>query len=357
MPARPTLSRLPAELPQIVRIVIAALVGWQLALWILDDGGAHPPLYAAIVPLVAMRDEPYSALNVSIDRLLGVVAGVCVGLAVVHLLGVTLPAVGLVIGIGLLFGAVLRLGPALNVQGALSGLLVFTNPDPEFYGVSRLWETGLGAGVTVVLSAVLFPANARRTFEAELTHAADDLADLLRRLAELVTASRTGLPEPEAVAALLDAAHELEVRTRALPTTLDSAVTAVTRNPLRRRDREPLAALRPRAELGADVGRVLAVLVDETLDLATRPDLRPGWPAMARPLPAILLGTVGTVRSRVRPPEGSEPDPADQLAAVVADVREWQREDRDRPTALLRRPVHRLLGRLGADVVPVIDAG
>ena len=78
---------------------------------------------------------------------------------------------------------------------------------------------------------------------------------------------------------------------------------------------------------------------------------------MARPLPRSCSGRWATIRSRVRPPEGSEADPADELAAVVADVRDWQREDRNRPTALLRRPVHRLLGRLGVNVVPGVDAG
>jgi hypothetical protein len=352
MAARPTLTRVTGELPQIIRIVIAALVSWQLAQWALDDGGAHPPLYAAIVPLVAMRDEPYSALNVSADRLLGVLAGVGVGLAVVNLLGVTLPAVGIVIGVGLLIGTLLRLGPALNLQCALSGLLVFTNADPAFYGVSRLWETGLGAGVTVLMSAVIFPANARRHFEGELHAAADELGDVLRRCAELVAASRTAPPEPDQVADLLAAAHRVEATARELPKTLETALTAVTRNPLRRRDRAPLEALRPQAALAADVGRIVAVLVDEALDLAGRPDLRPTWPGSAQPLPTILLGIVGVIRARLSP--GAAHD-TDELQPVVAEVRAWQRDDQARSTAVLRRPVHRLLVRLGADVLPVVD--
>src|SRR5271170_6689832 len=64
--------RLRVEVPQAVRVVIAAGVSWQLCMWILNGPHGHPPVYAAVVPLVAMRDHPYSAFNVSLDRLVGV---------------------------------------------------------------------------------------------------------------------------------------------------------------------------------------------------------------------------------------------------------------------------------------------
>jgi Flp pilus assembly protein TadB len=67
---------------------------------------------------------------VSVDRLIGVAGGVCVGIGTVQWLGQSALSVGLVLLAGLLIGMVLRLGPNLNIQAAASGLLVFANPDP-----------------------------------------------------------------------------------------------------------------------------------------------------------------------------------------------------------------------------------
>jgi uncharacterized membrane protein YgaE (UPF0421/DUF939 family) len=128
------------EVPQAVRVVIAAGVSWQLCMWILNGPHGHPPVYAAVVPLVAMRDHPYSAFNVSLDRLVGVLAGVCLGIAVVQWLGLSTLAVVLVLAVGLIGGIALQLGPGTNIQVAASSLLVFSNPDPNVYAFARLWR-------------------------------------------------------------------------------------------------------------------------------------------------------------------------------------------------------------------------
>ena len=61
--ARPILA---AEGPSMLRIVVASVVAWQVCVWL---GAQQPPIFAVIVPLVALRDAPYSALNVSMVRL------------------------------------------------------------------------------------------------------------------------------------------------------------------------------------------------------------------------------------------------------------------------------------------------
>jgi len=158
LPDRATLrKRFFAEWPQIVRIVIAAVVSWEVC-QLIDTSAV--PIFAVVAPLVAMRDQPFSALNVSFDRIIGVVVGVVLGVVVVRLFGSTLLSVVVVLAVGLLSGVVLRIGPVLNIQVALTGLLVFTSIDPDTYGITRLWETLIGAGVTVVLSPFLFPPDA-----------------------------------------------------------------------------------------------------------------------------------------------------------------------------------------------------
>jgi hypothetical protein len=140
------------EGPQIARILVAAAVSWELCVWL---GATQPPVFAVVVPLVAMRDAPDSALNVSVARLVGVVAGLSIGIAVLSWLRPSAVSVVLVLALALGVGVVLRIGDTLNLQVAISALLLFANADPAAYAVSRLWETSVGAAVTIVLSPLL----------------------------------------------------------------------------------------------------------------------------------------------------------------------------------------------------------
>ena len=86
------------EGPQIARILVAAAVSWELCVWL---GATQPPVFAVVVPLVAMRDAPDSALNVSMARLVGVVAGLSIGIAVLSWLRPSAVSVVLVLALAL----------------------------------------------------------------------------------------------------------------------------------------------------------------------------------------------------------------------------------------------------------------
>ena len=79
----------------------------------------------------------------------------------------------------------LRIGNALNTQVAVSAPLVFNLTDSEGYAVTRLWETGLGIVVTVLLAPFLFAANPLSVARAELARVAAGLVDALRASAAL----------------------------------------------------------------------------------------------------------------------------------------------------------------------------
>jgi hypothetical protein len=130
-----------AELPQVARIVVAAAVAWEAALLL---GATQPPIFAALVPLVSLRDDPFSAFNLSVARLVGVVAGLLIAIGVLAVLEPTTVAIAAVLALALLVGVVLRIGNVLNTQVAVSALLVFSSTDTAGYAVTRLWETGLG---------------------------------------------------------------------------------------------------------------------------------------------------------------------------------------------------------------------
>jgi uncharacterized membrane protein YgaE (UPF0421/DUF939 family) len=164
------------ELPRAVRIAIAAALAW----WVARLLGADRPVFAVIVPMVAIRDDTHAALSLSLGRMLGVIAGVVLGVAVVALVGVSTTAIVLLLLAGLAIGLFLRTGPELNTQIAISALLVvIVTRNADDYAVERIWETGVGSIVTLVVAAFVLPP--------------DPLAECARRLAASRDALATDL--------------------------------------------------------------------------------------------------------------------------------------------------------------------
>src|ERR1041385_6383481 len=60
-------------------------LGGTTAWWLAVELGARRPIFAALVPLVAMTGDPFAAVSVSFARILGVFAGVGLGIGFVHL--------------------------------------------------------------------------------------------------------------------------------------------------------------------------------------------------------------------------------------------------------------------------------
>jgi hypothetical protein len=79
-------------------------------------GAIEPPVFAVLVPLVSLKDDPFSAFNLSTARLVGVVAGLVIAVGVLQVLRPTTFAIAAVLGLALLVGVVLRVGNVLNAQ-------------------------------------------------------------------------------------------------------------------------------------------------------------------------------------------------------------------------------------------------
>ena len=332
-------ARLPVEGPYVLRIVVAAAVGWQICVWL---GATQPPVYAVIVPLVTLRDEPGSAWNLSFGRLVGVVAGLLVGIGVLAWLRPSVGAVALTLTVALALGIVLRAGGSMNIQIALSALLVLASTAPESYAVNRLWETGVGAVVTAVLAPLMFPTDPVRAFRRELQAVAQECAALLREAAPMWRG--TGDP-----AALDRRAHAVDRRAHDLQPALEKARTAVRLHPFWHRHSTTVAALGPAAE---DITTVAALVRTHTEDLAelrARPDAQ-DWlaaqggraealdRAVAQALDLTLAGPAGTTG-----PAGTDR----RDAAALRHLREILSTDTAAdPTPLgviSRRPTERIL--------------
>ncbi len=139
------------ELRLAAKMTVAGTFAW----WICVSVGATNPIFAVLVPLVAMTGDPFSAVSVSIDRILGIFAGVGIGIVLVHTnLAGTLD-VAIAIAVGTAGGIVLRVGQRVNVQAAISALFMIGVAGSSHAGVARVWETAIGAAVSIVVAALL----------------------------------------------------------------------------------------------------------------------------------------------------------------------------------------------------------
>lgn len=321
--AAATIAR--AEVPQVVRVVVASAVAWQLCEVL---GADEPPIYGVLVPLVAMRDEPFSTFNVSLARLAGVVVGVLIGVAVLDLRRPDVVAVSALLGVALLVGMAMRIGGTLNTQVAVSALLVFATGNPSGYAWHRLWETAVGALVTVVLSPLLFPANAYTDVRSRLGQIGHDLERVLVALAHRIGGDASA--EVSAVDAVAARAAQLEAD-------VAKARRAMRVNPIQRRHLPALVALQPRVTVASAVATQVQAFAGEVVDLAGHDhggDLqrqRQPITAIAEPLGAAIHGAIEGV-----------PDAVDlQRAHAAFDA------DRARNTAtvdvVLRHPLRRML--------------
>ena len=321
----PRLAEARRELPRAIRIAVAAGLAWWLARLL----GADRPVFAALVPLVAIRDEPYAALSLSLARMLGVIVGVLLGIAVVALFGISTSAVAALLVAGLLIGLVLRTGPELNTQIAISALLlVVATSDADTYALERIWETALGSVTTLVVAAFVLPPDPLREAQRRLAESIDALA------ADLSDAQGTltrGDPSPRAL--LTHADEHARANARAVED-LPKALHAIRWSPLRRGSRTQLETVERRHRLALRLSIQVRRLARDLASFAHRDDLRDEWQEAARRLPPIIAA-ISTAASKALVAEGASREVATASELIAA----YQREDSRPVAAILRRPL------------------
>lgn len=322
------------------RTLVAAVLGWLLCRAL---GSPPTPIYAVIVPVMAMRTDPFASLSVSLTRIVGVLAGVTIGIAALQFLPPTLPTLLLVLLLGLIVGSVRRGGP-LNAQVALSALLVFAaaGGDPQTYAWDRLWETVVGALVTVVVAVLLVPPNPVRAAEQELGALADGFAEVLRQIA---TTERT------TSAALITDAADLSTRADTLRDELQRAARTGRLAPTHLRHREAIAALRPRGDLAGSLGHQLTGLAITVDDLVSRPVYDERWPIVRGQADAVIVPLADAVHDALL----GAPF-ADRLTESGRALLAFRERQPDPVAVLLRNPLRRIHDQLAAHgSVPALD--
>ncbi|HVW88798.1 MAG TPA: FUSC family protein [Gaiellaceae bacterium] len=250
-------------------------LGGTAAWWLAVELGARRPIFAALVPLVAMAGDPFAAVFVTLGRIVGVFAGVGVGIAFIHAGLPSTARVALVLLCGAAGSVLLRVGgrPNLEVPIAALFMLGVGTATAGRFGVQRIWETGIGGAIAIAVSAFLWPPDPVRELRRQLGRLRRDLvADLARIAVDLALGTAETAEQIDAVRA-----HSREAVRDVFD--LDSARRALRWSPLRRGDIPEVDELERRINLAARVyrhTRALArdvtdiPLVDEQLAAATR---------------------------------------------------------------------------------------
>jgi uncharacterized membrane protein YgaE (UPF0421/DUF939 family) len=335
MDARLAIAR--KELPRAVRIAVAATLAW----WIARLLGAERPVFAVIVPMVAIRDDAYAALSLSLGRMLGVMAGVVLGIGVVAVAGVSTSAIVLLLVVGLAIGLFLRTGPELNTQIAISALLVLiVTRNADSYAVERIWETGVGSLVSLLVAAFVLPPDPLSDSEQGLAATARALASDLADAQGTLTGG-----DPSARVLLAHADEHARAAGRAVED-LPRARRALRLSPLRRGSRTRLEVVDRRQRLALRLAIQVRRLARDFASFAHREDMRDEWEEAARRLPPIIA-LIATGSARALAGEGC----SQEVAAARELMAAFQRDDSRPVTAILRRPLVLLLDELSGPPV------
>lgn len=307
-----------------LRLAIKMTIGGTGAWWIASELGAKRPLFAALVPLVAMNGDPFAAVSVSIARILGVFAGVGIGLALTHVAVGSTWRVAIALIVATLVGIVLKVGdrPNLEVPIAALFLIGFASANVSQLGVQRIWETAIGAVVAVVVSAVLWPPDPIRELERRLLRLRQQLAADLAAIADdLATGSG-------ATAEQLDDLREHSLDAVRDVFELAPARRALRWNPLRRNDVRLLDELEERINLGARAARHVRSVGRDVADTEVRSrELAAATRHLADALDRALLGQERTAaldraaQELAAAGNGEQAIVAAQLRQFLADLR------------------------------------
>ena len=248
------------------RLALKMTLGGTIAWWLAVELGARRPIFAALVPLVAMTGDPFAAVSVSLSRILGVFAGVGIGIAFVHVpVGLTV-RVALVLLVGTLGSIVLRVGDRPNLEVPIAGLFLigFASAQISQLGIQRIWETAIGAVVGIVISSLVWPPDPVRKLRRDLDRLRREVVDDLTEVADdLATGSgRT--------AARLDVVREHSLDAIRDVFELDAARRALRWNPLRRHDGPTVDHLAGRINLAARVYRHTRSIARDVADVPVR---------------------------------------------------------------------------------------
>jgi uncharacterized membrane protein YgaE (UPF0421/DUF939 family) len=249
---------LTGELRLALKMASASTLAW----WLCTLLGQQRPIFAALIPLVALSGDPFSVVSVSLSRVLGVFAGVGIAIGLVRLDLELLPLVALALLCTTLVGIGLRIGDRPNIEPAFSALFLIAVAKSGLLstGIARLWETAIGAVVAVVFAAFVWPPNPVRELEHRLDRLRRELVD------DLVAVAADLAGESGAAERRLEQLREHSREAMRDVFELERAQRAMRWNPLRERHAAQFAELERRINLAARLYRHARAIARDVAD-------------------------------------------------------------------------------------------
>ena len=142
------------------------------------------PILASLTALLVVQLTVYETVAQGIQRILSVLAGVLIAVAIAAFVGLSWWSLGAVVAVSLVLGQFLRLGPHI-LEVPISAMLVLAvgGAGAEGAAVGRVYETLIGAAVGVVVNFAIAPPVHVRPAGVAISDVADRLAEFLHGLA------------------------------------------------------------------------------------------------------------------------------------------------------------------------------
>ena len=206
-----------------LKTAVAVTLAWAVGAHV--PGGTAHPYFAPLAALLSLQITVAESISGAVQRVVGIVAGVAVALAVSRLVGETAWGIGLLVLLSLVVGANLRLSAQGVAQVGISALLVLFlgGASSLSYAGSRIVDSVVGALIGVGVNALLVPPSQLPAARAAQRALGVAVAQALENLAAAVAA---GLTRESALGSVREA-HALRVPLTAAQEALTQADTSL----------------------------------------------------------------------------------------------------------------------------------
>ncbi|NEM05533.1 aromatic acid exporter family protein [Geodermatophilus normandii] len=271
------------------KTVLAAVVAFQVATW-LDTTSS--PILAPLTALLVVQLTLYETLATGWERVASVTAGVLIAVLFASVVGLTWWSLGLVVGLSLVVGRLLRLGPHL-AEVPISAMLVLAVGGAENAALGRITETLIGAAVGVLVNLLVAPP----LYVQPAGEAIAELAERMAGFCEDLAAALGGPWSRRLTDTLLDRARGLGTEVARADRHLARTEESARLNPRGRAAREAQPRLRNTLtaleRVHVSLRNVARVLLDRTYFLP-EDDAGEAWSLPARAALADVLRAVAT---------------------------------------------------------------
>ena len=305
---------------RILKGALAAALAWAVA-GLITPGSL--PFVASLTALFTVQATIKESVEGGRSRLLGVVVGITVAMAVSELVGLHAWSMGVVVLVALLAGLRLRLESGGVEQVAATAILVMfvqaTSDQRLVYAASHLADTAVGTGFGLLLNALLAPPNYVPAAEKVVRSLGRRLVFVLEDVAGALAEGTTGGRPTDLLAAAQVIDRELDDVDEALARAEDG----LTYNVVGERQLPALARCRQVAEELRGVARRTLALADaldgSAVERRAGIDLGPLADPAAEAVSAVAVALLDRIE-RIGTDDGMGHDAADGEVATRADA-------------------------------------